>query len=128
MIVPTYLQVYRSVLLNNGPRRSPPPDTSSADVGSTENPPTSSPVHSQLQPYVATPLEEQLYRPDVDVGTRGDIIHFYNKVLIGFLKDFVLQFSPANTEVGVAVGMGGCGTFISLSQSCLWEVGVADAI
>jgi len=89
--------VYKSVLLNNGPRRPPPPDTSSSDTGSNEN------VHSQADvqqpPTATTPLEELLYRPDIAVGSRGDIIQFYNKVFIGFLKDFVLQFSPSDSEV-----------------------------
>ena len=83
------LQVYRSVLLNNGPRRSPPPDTSSEQQG--EAPPS-----SPQQPVV-TPLEELLYPPSITVGTRGDIIQFYNKVFIGFIKDFVLQFSPTDS-------------------------------
>lgn len=50
------------------------------------------------QPEV-TPLEELLYPQDVPVGNIGDIIQFYNKVFIGFVKDFVLQFSPTDTEV-----------------------------
>lgn len=88
-------QVYRSVLLNNGPRRSPPPDTSSADASSeqTEAPPMLPQQHS------VTPLEELLYPADISVGTRGDVIQFYNKVFIGYIKDFVLRFSPTDSEV-----------------------------
>ena len=97
----TFLQVYKSVLLNNGPRRPPPPDTSSSDAGSNENAPISGQADIQHLPTAITPLEELLYRPDIAVGSRGDIIQFYNKVFIGFLKDFVLQFSPSETEVCV---------------------------
>ena len=91
------LQVYKSVLLNNGPRRSPPPDTSSTDASANENAPALG--QSDHPPTATTPLEELLYRPDITVGSRGDIIQFYNKIFIGFLKDFVLQFSPAESEV-----------------------------
>ncbi len=35
-----------------------------------------------------------LYKEDVSIGTRGDIIVFYNKIFIGFVKDYVLKFSP----------------------------------
>ncbi len=84
--------MYRHVLLNNGPRHSPPPDTSSTDAGS--EPPDAPPTFS-----LATPLDELLYHPDVEVGGRGDIIQFYNKVFINFVKDFVLQFSPSDSEV-----------------------------
>ena len=92
--------MYKSVLLNNGPRRSPPPDTSSADASSGDNLPSSNQFGTHQPVTVITPLEELLYRPDIAVGARGDIIQFYNKVFIGFLKDFVLQFSPADSEVG----------------------------
>ena len=39
-------------------------------------------------------LEALLYRADIPVGSRGDIIQFYNKVFIGYIKDFVTRFSP----------------------------------
>ena len=39
-----------------------------------------------------------LYRPEVEVGNWGDIIQFYNKVFIGFIKDFVTRFS-SNDDV-----------------------------
>ena len=37
-----------------------------------------------------------LYRPEVEVGSRGDIIQLYNKVFIGFIKDFVTRFFPSD--------------------------------
>lgn len=46
-----------------------------------------------------TPIDQLLYRDDIPVGSRGDIIQFYNKVFIGFIKDFVLRFSPNEPEV-----------------------------
>ena len=39
-----------------------------------------------------------LFKDDIEVGTRGDIIQFYNKIFIGYVKDFVLKFNP--DEVG----------------------------
>lgn len=88
--------MYRRVLLNNGPRRSPAPD-SSADTTSeqAEAPPTP----PQAQQTKVTPLEELLYPAGVPVGERGDIIEFYNKVFIEYIKDFVLKFSPKQSEV-----------------------------
>jgi hypothetical protein len=46
-----------------------------------------------------TPIDQLLYRPELEVGSRGDIIQFYNKLFIGFIKDFVLKFSPNEPEV-----------------------------
>ena len=34
-----------------------------------------------------TPVDQLLYRPEQEVGSRGDIIQFYNKLFIGFIKD-----------------------------------------
>lgn len=48
---------------------------------------------------MVTPLEELLYPADILVGERGDIIQFYNKVFIGYIKEFVLRFSPTDSEV-----------------------------
>ena len=48
-----------------------------------------------------TPVEQLLYKPEIEVGSRGDIIQFYNKLFIGFIKDFVLKFSPNEPEVHV---------------------------
>ena len=33
-----------------------------------------------------------LNRKDVALGQRGDIIEFYNKIYINYIKDFVLKF------------------------------------
>ena len=41
-----------------------------------------------------TDVSTILFRDDIDVGTRGDIIQFYNKIFIGYVKDYVLKFSP----------------------------------
>ena len=49
-----------------------------------------------------TPVDQLLYRPELEVGSRGDIIQFYNKLFIGFIKDFVLKFSPNEPEVSSA--------------------------
>lgn len=86
--------MYRNVLLNNGPRCQARPDTSSVDTTSeqAEAPPTSPQA-------TVTPLEELLYPADIEVGEIGDVIKFYNSVFIGFIKDFVLRFSPSQSEV-----------------------------
>lgn len=98
------IQVYRTVLLNNGPRRPPPPDTSSADPTTTSSvtPTTAAdddPAEAPPTSQKTTPLEELLYPADTEVGKTGDIIKFYNTVFIGYIKDFVLQFSPTDTDV-----------------------------
>jgi len=46
-----------------------------------------------------TPIDHILYRVNTPVGTRGDIIQFYNKIFIGFIKDYVLRFSPNEAKV-----------------------------
>ena len=33
---------------------------------------------------------------DIPVDARGDIIQFYNKVFIDYVKDYVLRFSPGD--------------------------------
>ena len=98
------------MLLNNGPRRPPPPDTSSADptptsscAATTDQPPEALPTSQKT-----TPLEELLYPADIEVGAKGDVIQFYNSVFIGYIKDFVLQFSPTDTEVCVCVCVRAC--------------------
>lgn len=108
------LQVYRSVLLNSGPRYRPRPDTSTTSEG--QAPPTSSSSNSggsgstvvvatskesTTMASKDTPIDQLLYRPELEVGSRGDIIQFYNKLFIGFIKDFVLKFSPNEPEVSV---------------------------
>lgn len=109
------LQVYRSVLLNNGPRHRPrpdtstttedqaPPTTSSSNVsGSTGgNSGTAAAGEESTVALKDTPVDQLLYRSELEVGSRGDIIQFYNKLFIGFIKDFVLRFSPNEPEVCV---------------------------
>lgn len=36
-----------------------------------------------------------LNRKDVVLGQRGDIIEFYNKIYINYIKDFALKFQSA---------------------------------
>ena len=57
-------------------------------------------------------MDMLLYRPEVEVGSRGDIIQFYNKVFISFIKDFVTQFSPSDD-----VSWGSSQDILSLSTS-----------
>ena len=110
--------MYRSVLLNSGPRHRPHPDTSTTSEGLA--PPTTSSggnnaggsgavavaaVGEESSSTMAskdTPVDQLLYRPELEVGSRGDIIQFYNKLFIGFIKDFVLKFSPNEPEVSSA--------------------------
>lgn len=118
------MQVYRSVLLNSGPRHRPRPDTST--TSEEQAPPTASSssvsgnasgnsgtaAASSEESTVAlkdTPVDQLLYRPELEVGSRGDIIQFYNKLFIGFIKDFVLKFSPNEPEVCVCLK---CHTFL----------------
>ena len=93
------------MLLNNGPRQKPKPDTSSTTKELAT--PTSG-CGSGTEAVVSeestvapkdTPVDQLLYNPEIEVGSRGDIIQFYNKLFIGFVKDFVLKFSPNEAEV-----------------------------
>ena len=98
--------MYRSVLLNNGPRQNPKPDTSSSTPKEQATPTSgcgsgteaSVGEESTVAPKDAL-VDQLLYRPEIEVGSRGDIIQFYNKLFIGFIKDFVLRFSPNEAEV-----------------------------
>ena len=45
-----------------------------------------------------TDITTVLYKDDIQTGTRGDIIMFYNKIFIGFVKDYVLKFSPEEVQ------------------------------
>ena len=90
--------MYRSVLLNNGPRQATPPDTSSADA-TTATSAADQPLEATPTSQQTTPLDELLYPAGIEVGSRGDIIQFYNTVFIGYIRDFVLQFSPSEAEV-----------------------------
>ena len=95
--------MYRSVLLNSGPRHRPRPDTSTASE--EHAPPTSDSGTAASEEMTLaskdTPTDQLLYRPELEVGSRGDIIQFYNKLFIGFIKDFALKFSPNEPEVYV---------------------------
>ena len=92
--------------MNNGPRQRPQPDSSSFSApvpdearreggGSGGGEDTSRP--SSTTP--GTPLDQLLYRPDIEVGARGDIIMFYNKVFISLIKGYALRFTPGDSEV-----------------------------
>ena len=97
-VLTLHLQVYRSVLLNNGPRHKPKPDTSTT---SEDAPTGASGSADEAASSKDTPIDQLLYKPEIEVGSRGDIIQFYNKIFIGFIKDFVLKFSPNEQEVRV---------------------------
>ncbi len=86
------------MLLNNGRRVQPQPDTSSRqqDTPISAPPPATSFSGNKTGPTKDTPVEELLYREEIAVGSRGDVIEFYNKVFIGLVKDFVLKFSPCD--------------------------------
>lgn len=99
-------QVYRSVLLNNGPRVRPQPDSSSPSLGSGEAGQMDT-TSAEPRPQPTTELDRLLYRDDVPVNSRGDIIQFYNKVFIDFVKDYALRFSPNDAEV---IDVQLCGT------------------
>ena len=96
------------MLLNNGPRQRPQPDSSSF----------SAPVPDEVRrggggggggggedtsrlssTTPGTPLDQLLYRQDIEVGARGDIITFYNKVFISLVKSYALRFTPGDNEV-----------------------------
>ena len=88
------------MLLNSGPNKTPQPDSpSDPTLGKSSE--GASPVALQGK---ETPVDHILYRADIPVGSRGDIIQFYNKLFIGFIKDYVLRFSPNDAEVGSLVG------------------------
>ena len=117
------------MLLNSGPRHRPHPDTSTTSEGKA--PPTTSSSNASNSGTGAgareestmalkdTPVDQLLYRPELEVGSRGDIIQFYNKLFIGFIKDFVLKFSPNEPEVSVYFCMLYASIFYSLSLSFL---------
>lgn len=72
-------------------------------------------MSSPHKPTSTTPLDDLLYRPDIEVGARGDVIQFYNKVFLEYIKDFVLKFSPTDIEVRRG-GVRGC-----VSKACTVE-------
>jgi hypothetical protein len=75
--------VYRSVLLNNGHYNKTHSHTASDQASGHEN---------------ESPINKTCDVPSVD--SRGDIIQFYNKVFIDYVKDFVLQFAPGEDSQG----------------------------
>ena len=87
-------QVYRSVLLNNGHRTLPSPDSPSDEGSKVQSPPATStsakspsPAAGETSKKSPSPGEaEPVVKQEPSVigrmveGERGDIIHFYNKV------------------------------------------------
>jgi len=84
------------VLLNSGPRKTPQPDSNCPTLGESHE---GGSEESSVSQGRETPIDHILYRADTPVGARGDIIQFYNKIFIGFIKDYVLRFSPNEAEV-----------------------------
>ena len=81
--------MYRSVLLNNGDRKE---ILKSGNVSSASMKPTVAPVVEYDPDFTEG---RTLNRKDVALGQRGDIIEFYNKIYINYIKDFALKFQPA---------------------------------
>ena len=109
-------QVYRSVLLNNGRRTrthtctatTPVPDPSQNENESQDSTASQPFDIDQMELGGDSSVDSLLYRSDIDTGTRGDIIQFYNKIYIGYIKDFVLKLSPDDVSKGWMDGwMGG---------------------
>lgn len=103
--------MYRSVLLNNGhrvrtPSQTTPQEVVSVSVHQTGNGTqfeTESQISSESQPFSVDPSmgEGEMNigssnNRDIPIDARGDIIQFYNKVFIDFVKDYVLKFSPGD--------------------------------
>ena len=98
------------MLLNNGPRERPQPDSSSSSAAPTDETNREGggrgggggggedTSHSSSR-TPGTPLDQLLYRHDIEVGARGDIIMFYNKVFISLIKTYALRFTPGDNEV-----------------------------
>ena len=95
------IQIYRSVLLNNGPRKRPQPDSSSLtpDEGLPRDGGERDSMARRPSLSSGTPLDQLLYRADIDEGARGDIIMFYNRVFISLVKSYALKFTPGENEV-----------------------------
>lgn len=86
--------VYRSVLLNNGPRIttiSSSQQELELALGGDSQP------FGDGQPSVCS-IDSLLYRSEIPLDSRGDIIQFYNKVYIAYIKDFVLRFSQEDVS------------------------------
>ena len=103
-------QVYRSVLLNNGRRTRTHTCTATTPVSDPSQNENESQDSTASQPFDIDQMAMELggdsnvdsilYRSDIDIGTRGDIIQFYNKIYIGYIKDFVLKLSPDDVSNG----------------------------
>lgn len=93
------MQIYRCVLLNNGPRCHPQPDSSSSSLLTPEEGAAAEGNSASLAS--GAPLDQLLYRSEIAVGSRGDIIMFYNKVFISLIKNYALKFTPGENEVRV---------------------------
>lgn len=76
------------MLLNNGDRKE---ILKSGNVSSVSMKPMAAPV-VEGDPHVT---EEQT----LNLGQRGDIIEFYNKIYINYIKDFALKFQPAEEVI-----------------------------
>ena len=92
--------MYRSVLLNNGRHgntsttKTPPKSSENEEAMETEI--TTGSVAMDTKMAVAkdtTDVDAVLFKDNIAMGTRGDIIQFYNKIFIGYVKDFVLKFT-----------------------------------
>ena len=81
--------MYRSVLLNNGNRKEVLED---GHASSASMKPKEAPVAEYDPDFTEG---RTLNRKDVALGQRGDIIEFYNKIYINYIKDFALKFQPA---------------------------------
>lgn len=89
-------QVYRSVLLNNGDRKEV---LKLGSVSSASMKPNVAPVAE----YDADFTEgRSLNRKDVALGQRGDIIEFYNKIYINYIKEFALKFQQAEEVANIS--------------------------
>ena len=78
-----------------GAPNTPPKSSENEEAMETEI--TTGPVAMDTKMAVTkdtTDVDAVLFKDDIAVGTRGDIIQFYNKIFIGYVKDFVLKFTP----------------------------------
>jgi retinoblastoma-like protein 2 len=97
--------VYRSVLLNNGKREVPIPDSPSGDLPRISSRARSTSTSLPQSPGEAEPVlpsERRLSSSSSSTmkeGERGDIINFYNKVYISYIKEFALKFQQNGVDV-----------------------------
>lgn len=96
--------VYRSVLLNNGKREVPIPDSPSGDLPRISSRARSTSTSLPQSPGEAEPVlpsERRLSSSSSSTmkeGERGDIINFYNKVYISYIKEFALKFQQNGVD------------------------------